>query len=377
MILVDYSSVIHRKIYSAIVSMAPGKDENGKFITEEFIDYAKFEIVNELFKISQEFSPRFGEIVICLDNKSAEGYWRKDVFNAYKATRSKDRQESDINFSTVWPEINKVTEAIIKFLPWRTIEVHRAEADDIILILAEEFAKYNPVLDYSKPELLIHSPDKDMIQSQIGNDIIHQFSALTNKWILPDSKSESMDQWILEHICLGDVSDNVPKIVDRTEFTDKFIKYLSDNSIECECPVKFKKMDISIQEKINLIEKYDIYYLNRAGEPQEKEIYKKMRFGPATLNKTIAKFGDLDSFLDSNHQYRENYERNKILVLTEGIPSYIRENTLKEFKEAETEYKRQEFEEFVKENNIGSLLLEIPPSISSKLGELTAEDFGW
>lgn len=377
MILVDYSSVVHRKIYTAIVDIAPGKDENGKFITEEFIDYAKFEIVNELFKISQEFSPRFGEIVICLDNKSPEGYWRKDVFSAYKATRSKDRQESDINFSTVWPEINKVTDAIIEFLPWRTIEVHRAEADDIILVLAEEFAKYNPDLDYSKPELLIHSPDKDMIQSQIGNDIVHQFSALTNKWILPDSKSESMDQWILEHICLGDVSDNVPKIVDGTEFTDKFIEYLSDNGIECDCPVKFKKMDISIQEKINLIEKYDIYYLNRAGEPQEKEIYKKMRSGPATLNKAIAKFGDLDSFLDSNRQYRENYERNKILVLAEGIPGYIRENTLKEFKEASTEYKRLEFEEFVKENNIGSLLLEIPPSISSKLGELTAEDFGW
>ena len=84
MILVDFSSIIHRKIFTSITSMRPQK-ENGKYITSDFIDFTKYQIFDELFSISREFGPRFGELVICLDNKSPEGYWRKDVLPSYKA----------------------------------------------------------------------------------------------------------------------------------------------------------------------------------------------------------------------------------------------------------------------------------------------------
>ena len=374
MILIDYSSIIHRKIYSSITSMKP-KKVNGKYITSEFIDFTKYQIIQELFSIEREFSSKYGNLVICLDNKSPEGYWRNDFLKSYKCGRSKARIESDIDFETVWPEIHSLTDCILKNLPWRTIEIHRAEADDLILVLAEEFIKFNPILDYTKSLTLIHSPDKDMIQSQYGNNVIDQYSALTNKWLTPDTKSESMEDWLLEHVCLGDVADSVPKIVQDTEFSESFIEYLKDNNVDELEPLKFRNSSLSVQEKVNLIQNFDVYKYNRAGEQLEKDVYRTIRFGPSNLAKEIKKFGSLDSYLDSNPLYRENYERNKILVLTEGIPDYIRENILKGFKDASVEYSHKEFEKYLNENNLSSLLLELPASFSSKRGEISAEDF--
>ena len=375
MILIDYSSILHRKIFSSI-SQLKLKPQDGKYITSEFIQYTKYQILQELFQISTEFGPRFGELVICLDNKSPEGYWRKDVLSSYKMGRSKDRKESNIEFSEVWPELNALTNCIQENLPWKCVEVHRAEADDIILVLAEEFKKFNPDLDYSKPEVLIHSPDKDMIQVQFGTDAIKQYSALTNKYLTANSKADSLEKWLMEHVCLGDISDSVPKIVDGTEFSENFINYLKENSVKDLEPLAFRNsMEIPAQDKIKLIQDYDIQYYNRAGAPQGKDVYKRSRLGPALLTKAIAKHGSLDAYLDSNPLYRMNYERNKTLVLTEGIPEYIYNAVIMSYNEAKDDYNHTGLEEYLQENNLSSLLLEVPHGITSKRGEISVEDF--
>ena len=57
-----------------------------------------------------------------------------------------------------------------------------------------------------------------------------------------------MDGWLLEHICLGDVADEVPKIVDHTEFSDNFIAYLQENDIEQLTPKEFKELFVPGKE---------------------------------------------------------------------------------------------------------------------------------
>ena len=91
--------------------------------------------------------------------------------------------------------------------------------------------------------------------------------------------------------------------------------------------------------------------------------------------KAINKHGSLDNFLDSHPLYREHYDRNRILVLTEGIPDYIRDGVIKEYSEAEDTYNHLEFEEYLKENNLSSMLMELPQSFSTKRGEISEEDF--
>ena len=371
MVLIDFSSIMHRKIFTSITNMKPAK-EDGKYVTSEFIGLTKYQILKELFDISKDYESKYGDMVICLDNKSLEGYWRRDFYKPYKSGRSKNREESDINFKEVFAELNVLTDTIIKYLPWKSVEVFRAEADDVILVLADEAIKGN--IPLKKNKVLIHSPDKDFIQSQFGNDIVTQYSALTNKWVVPETKNSDMDGWLLEHICLGDVADEVPKIVDHTEFSDNFIAYLQENDIEQLTPKEFKE-SVPKELKIKLLSEYDVYCYNRAGERQEKDVYKKIRFGSTTLEKAIKKHGSLDDFLDSHPLYREHYERNRVLVLTEGIPDYIREGVVKEFANATDSYNHSEFEEYLKENNLSSMLLELPQSFSTKRGEISEEDF--
>ena len=70
MILVDFSSILHRMIYSSISSVNPSKRENGKFETSEYINFTKHLILSDLLSVNHEHGRRFGVLVICLDNHS-------------------------------------------------------------------------------------------------------------------------------------------------------------------------------------------------------------------------------------------------------------------------------------------------------------------
>lgn len=361
MILCDFSSIMHRMIAGATKDIQPQFD--GKFKTEDFIFFAKHLIIQELHNIHQEHKLKFGNLVICLDNAQG-GYWRKDVYSRYKESRKTLREESNIRWDEVNAYINSMLEVLANYLPWKVISVPRAEADDIMLVLARHYHTFEPVL--------IYSPDKDMIQAQHNSFNVHQYSITTKKWIYPENKNESMDEWLLEHICLGDTSDSVPRIIDETVFSENFKKHLSSLNYDIDNPIDFNLLDSDEQE--NIISNYKVYKTNRKGEPTELDIYHKDRFGPSNLKKKINEFGSLDNFLDSHPKYRENYNRNYKLVMEDGIPSDIWNNIVLAYKEANEELDRNKFEEFLDNNYLSSLKLTINFEFSR---ELTAEDFGW
>ena len=354
-------------IHTSIANAKPSK-KDGKFVTTEFIGLTKYYIFQELFAIKQEHSSNFGDLVICLD-KSSGGYWRKKVYAGYKASRKKGREESDINFGEVFSHIDTVIDQIKNNLPWKVLEVPTAEADDIMLVLAKEYNKYE--------KILIHSPDKDMIQAQRDNENVYQYSALTKKWIVPENKHDHMDHWICEHICLGDGADEVPKVVDHTEFSTSFLDYLKEHNLEIETPMDFKESTISNDVKRDLLTNFDVYKLNRKGESTGvKDIYKDMKFGPAKLQKEIIKYGSLDKWLDSHPLYRQHYDRNFTLVMAEGIPSDIWNEIILQYKEANISYNDRSFSEYLIQNELKSILMDLP-GVFKITRELTADDFGW
>jgi 5'-3' exonuclease len=364
MILVDYSSIMHRMIHSSVSKCNP-KEIDGKYVTKDFIDYTKYLIFENLFQIQKEHEDNFGEMVICLDN-STNGYWRKDIYPDYKAGRRKNRDESKVNFGEVFQELDSLMTQIKLNLPWRVLSVPRAEADDIMLVLAKEFCEYE--------KILIHSPDKDMIQAQRDTENVFQYSGLTRKWLVPENKHDHMEHWITEHVCLGDASDEVPKVVDHTEFSGNFLKYLSEKGYNISTPMEFESSPFSKEEKQALFDNFNIFKTNRKDEDLDtKDIYKDTRFGPTTLQKAISKYGSVDAWLDSHPLYRGNYERNFKLVMEEGIPQYIRDGIIEAYRNEKVDHNILEFETYLSNNNLKSLIMEMP-----KLKrELTAADFGW
>ena len=368
MILIDFSSIIHRMVHVSVSNAKPAK-KDGKFVTSDFAGLLKYYILQDLFNVSQEHKANFGDIVICLDN-GLGGYWRRDVYHAYKANRKPGRDESEIEYKEVFEDLAHLINELKNNVPWKVIDVPRAEADDIMLVLAREYGKYEKVL--------IHSPDKDLIQAQKDNEGVFQYSSLTKKWLVPENKHDHMEQWLQEHVVLGDAGDNVPKVVDHTEFSETFLEYLSKNGHEdINSPIKFKESNITKDARVQLLENFNVFKLNRKKESTGvKDVYKDIRFGPATLKKEITKHGSIEKWLDTHPMYRDHYKRNAVLVLEDGIPTDIWNESILQFKEAKTDYNDVAFEEYLKANNLKSILLELPNHFKINR-DLTAADFGW
>ena len=79
---------------------------------------------------------------------------------------------------------------------------------------------------------LIYSEDKDFFQ-MLKYPRIDFYRPVAKKWVTMDS--QDMDKWLVEHVCLGDDTDNINKIVDNINFSDSFKAHLQSfglNDIE-------------------------------------------------------------------------------------------------------------------------------------------------
>lgn len=379
---------------------------DGKRPTEEYISYAMYLVITELYNIQKEHSNKYGEIVLCLDT-SRGGYWRSDVYSGYKSRRKKGREESELDWNEIYSYIGKLLDMIENHLPWKVLRYDRAEADDIILALSRTYNTFE--------NILIHSPDKDMIQAQRGTDNVQQYSALTKKWLVPENKHNNMEHWLIEHVCLGDGADEVPRVIDFTEFSDSFKDFLKSNDVNIEEVIDFNNWE-DANRKEQLFEEFDVWKLNKKGEQTEKDIYKNIRFGPSNLKKISDGTWELEQrkeilnkkkeelkaqglkiteinkeiksltvkdetsekrfsdWLSSHPLYKQHYDRNFTLVMEEGIPTNIWNGIILAFKECKKDYNHKEYHDFLSENNLNKLKM-ITTFTSNK--PLTADDFNW
>jgi len=346
------SSVLHRKIHSSLKSVKNIRIENDEYVTKDYIHMVIQNIVTDIVNNHHQYSKKYGDIVLLYDDSS---YWRKDIYPDYKSHRKVNRDKNPINYKEVYNYYNELKDILAHHFPWKVLKVNNAEADDLILILARELSK--------SEEVLILSPDKDMIQAQAYPNV-KQFSPLTNKWILPENKNEDMSDWLKEHVCLGDGSDDVPKIVDHVEFTEAFKEHLKKNGYSESNPLEFHGRHHTLSE---LKKTFEVYKKNRSGEDTHvKDVYEDVKFGPAGLKKSIEKFGSLDAFLDSHPLYRIHYERNRKLVLEEGIPQNISVLCMMEFKDAKIALNSSEIKKYLEKYSLFELSLELDSLFGTK-----------
>ena len=390
-------------IHTSIANIQPAKKDN-KYITSEYINFLKYLILEELFRIETQHSRTFGQIVICLDNAKG-GYWRKDFFKGYKSGRKEGREESDIDYNEIFYHIDIMKENLKNYSPYKVVDVQKAEADDIMLVLAREYHKTE--------KILIYSPDKDMIQAQRDNDTVFQYSALTKKWLVPENKHDNMDQWIMEHIVMGDDADAVPRVIDGTEFSENFLQFLKINDCDITEVKEFKESKIDK----SFITSYNVYCTNKKGEPTELDIYKKERFGASNISKILSGEWELkqrkkilenkkailkqkkesikeinkeikeleiiddteenrfNNWLNSHPLYKEHYDRNFVLVMEEGIPKDIKDKIKQEYITSCDKYDDKKFKEYLIMYNLEKLQLTMPNSYVRT--ELTLDDFTW
>lgn len=195
MFLIDFSQVC----ISSLMAQTGGKPDK---LDENLVRHM---ILNTLRSFITKNKAIYGTPIVCCDSRH---FWRRDVFPHYKHHRRKDRDDSGLNWTEIFTVLNKIKEELKEFFPYKVIEVHGAEADDIIGVLVEQYADKEPIL--------ILSSDKDFLQLQRYKSV-KQFSNIEAKWIT----TENPEAFLIEHIIKGDRGDGIPNILSPD---DVFVK---------------------------------------------------------------------------------------------------------------------------------------------------------
>ena len=201
-ILVDINQV---QISNLMIQLAMN---NGAGVVEESM--VRHMVLNSLRGYRKKFGDKYGELVICCDDRH---YWRKQMFPYYKASRKKSREDSSIDWNSVFDILNKIREELREYMPYKVIQVEHAEADDIIGSVCNKYGTYLNTSDAK--QILVLSGDKDFIQLQKYANV-SQYAPVQKKMLTIDNP----ERFLREHIMLGDSSDGIPNFLsDDDTFT--------------------------------------------------------------------------------------------------------------------------------------------------------------
>lgn len=202
MIIVDFQ---HTVISAVMAEM------QGKKLTID-VKLVRHIVINCLRSYKAKFGHEFGEMIIACDTSSN---WRKAKFSYYKSHRKKDRDDSGIDWDTIFKTLNEIKKEIDLYFPYTILEVDMAEADDIIATLTKWNTEHNlkpiPPFDFhEEPEpLLIVSGDKDFKQLHKYRNV-KQYAPVQKKFITPEY---SVPEFLMRHIINGDKGDGIPNIL--------------------------------------------------------------------------------------------------------------------------------------------------------------------
>ena len=217
-ILIDNNQIILSSIFTA-AKTAQSEDDYG---------FIRHLVLNTYRKYLSKFRRDYGELVICNDSKNV---WRKDFFPQYKKNRSDRQKKSKFDWGKIFNELHTIREEMKDVFPYRFVQVERAEADDIIAVIAKNF--------HHKEKIMIVSSDKDFQQLQRYPNV-EQYSP-SKKGIL---RCDDPYDFLLDHVVRGDSSDGVPNAISddavfvegrrQTRLTNKKIQELKEVGFQQE-----------------------------------------------------------------------------------------------------------------------------------------------
>lgn len=155
-------------------------------------------VLDKMIQIKKKTGKFADEMVCAFDSRH---YWRKDAFPYYKGKRKEAREASTFDWNKFFPLYDEFKNEIKEFFPVRYIDVHGAEADDIMAVLSQAYGPLGNVC--------IVSSDKDMIQIQHVCPAVKQWSPWHGKFLTPKNAAYNL----FEHVVKGDTGDGVPNIL--------------------------------------------------------------------------------------------------------------------------------------------------------------------
>jgi 5'-3' exonuclease, N-terminal resolvase-like domain/T4 RNase H, C terminal len=205
MILVDFSQVS----LAAILTFQRELKGN----EAEVVNLIRHVTLSTIKSFKKKYGKEYGEVVICCDGRK---YWRREFFEHYKAGRKKARESSDLNWTLIFDTLSDMRNDLAEHFPYRVIHVERAEADDVIAVMAK-WTQTNGLVHQGLMEdpqkVLILSSDGDFIQLQ-KYDNITQWSPMQKKFVKANKKE--LHEKIITHIVKAS-DDGIPNILSKDD----------------------------------------------------------------------------------------------------------------------------------------------------------------
>lgn len=199
-IIVDYSQVLLASVFVFSDEFKKGKDP------EKMKGILRHTLLSSLLAYKREHGQKYGEIVIACDGRE---YWRKKYFPLYKANRKTNREESDMDWDSVFAHLADMRQELIDYFPWKVILLPEVEGDDIMAVLSkycvENHVTQDGLFEDVEPVLLISS-DGDM--RQCHNKHVRQWSPIQKKFVSPPEKD-----FLIEKIIRGDAGDGIASVL--------------------------------------------------------------------------------------------------------------------------------------------------------------------
>ena len=190
MIIFDYNQVVIANLMEQIGSSKTPVEES----------LVRHMVLNTIRANVKKFR-EYGEVIIACDNRH---YWRREIFPPYKGHRKKNRDASGHDWTAIFDCMAKIRQELKDHSPYKVIDIHGAEADDIIGVLTQAYSKNEAVL--------ILSSDKDFVQLQIYPNV-KQYSPTLKKFIRTDDPIKQLNELIVT----GDKGDGIPNILTKDD----------------------------------------------------------------------------------------------------------------------------------------------------------------
>jgi len=194
-------------------------------------DMLRHMVLNSIRAYNLKFAEKYGDMVICCDNRS----WRKTVWPNYKAKRKTNKDKSAHDWDAIYELMNKIRDKIKVVFPYKVLLVDGCEADDIIAVICQN--------RHHEPNVIV-SGDHDFIQLHVYPGV-EQYSPVQKMWVKCPS-TMSMVYYLHGQIVKGCAGDGIPNIRSdddvfiretgrQKSITKKFLSTV-DEALEGEVP---------------------------------------------------------------------------------------------------------------------------------------------
>jgi 5'-3' exonuclease len=149
----------------------------------------KYFVIDSLYRML--YKEQINEVVLAIDDSKS---WRKLYWERYKESRKGKRDKSKINWNTFHAEYDKFMYEIKHYLPFKTLKVENAEADDVIGVLALS----------DNREYVVSSNDEDYLQ--LVSERVKYYNTQKQTFVKPEGTTEDF----IVQLCLtGQAKDDI------------------------------------------------------------------------------------------------------------------------------------------------------------------------